>query len=64
MNNYSIFDYEQLESYLNTCEKVVTYDIQVQLMCLFYLYVKNILPQYKIDDMIKNEFKIFKFRKV
>lgn len=64
MNNYSIFDYKQLESYLNTREKVVTYDIQVQLMCLFYLYVKNILSQYKIDDMIKNEFENFKFRKV
>lgn len=49
---------------MNTRERAVTYDIQVQLMCLIYLYVKNILPQYKIDDMIKNEFKIFKFRKV
>lgn len=64
INNYSIFDYKQLENYLNTRKRVVTYDIQIQLMCLLYLYIKNILPQYKIDDIIKNEFKIFKFRKV
>lgn len=64
INNYTVFDYEQLETYLNTRKRVVTEEIQLQLMCLIYLYVKNFLVQYDIDRILKNEFEKFKFRKV
>ncbi len=64
INDYKIFDYEQLEGYLNTRERIVTDEIQLQLMCLIYLYVKNVLIQYNIDEILKDEFKKFKFRKV
>ena len=64
INNYTVFDYEQLETYLNTCERMVTEEIQLQLMCLIYLYVKTVLIQYDIDRILKNEFEKFKFRKV
>lgn len=64
INNYTVFDYDQLETYLNTRKRVVTEEIQLQLMCLIYLYVKNFLVQYDIDRILKNEFEKFKFRKV
>lgn len=64
INNYNVFNYEQLEDYLNTRERIVTDEIQLQLMCLIYLYIKNVLIQYDIDEMLKDEFKKFKFRKV
>lgn len=64
INNYTVFDYEQLETYLNTRKRVVTEEIQLQLMCLIYLYVKNVLVQYDINKILKNEFEKFKFRKV
>lgn len=64
INNYTVFDYEQLETYLNTRERITTDEIQLQLMCLIYLYVKNVLIQYDIDRILKNEFEKFKFRKV
>lgn len=64
INNYTVFDYEQLETYLNTRERMVTEEIQLQLMCLIYLYVKTVLIQYDIDRILKNEFEKFKFRKV
>ena len=45
-------------------DKIITDEIQLQLMCLIYIYVKYVLIQYNIDKILKNEFEKFKFRKV
>ena len=45
-------------------DKIITDEIQLQLMCLLFLYVKNILSQYKIDDMIKMSLKFLSLEKI
>jgi len=66
VNNHQIFkDNKQvIEQYFNQRQSNKNYQIEFILKYIIYLVFKYVYPEYDIDNIIKYNFKIFKFRDI